>query len=69
MDDAALQESLRRIKYRQYLILGLLGIPYLYVFADRIGVARAGLLYVLAGALTFGVITVRRRRTRNRVRE
>lgn len=65
MDDAALQEQLRRIEHRQYLILCLLGVPYLYIVAEYIGFALAGVVYVGVGVLGFGALVAYRRRNRN----
>lgn len=65
MDDAALQEQLRRIKHRQYLILLLLGVPYLYLVAEYMGFALAGVVYAVIGILSFGAFVVYRRRNRN----
>ena len=64
MDEPTLQERLRQIKHRQYLILILLIIPYLFVIADYIGYAVAGVLYTLLGIIGFGIIVVYQRRNR-----
>jgi hypothetical protein len=64
MDDAALQERLRRIERRQYLLVVLLGIPYLYAIADHVGFAVAGVLYAAIGIVTVGATIGYRRRKR-----
>lgn len=69
MDDAALQEQFRRIKHRQYLILGLLVIAYLYGIADYIGFTIAGVLYAIVGVLGFGVIVAYRRQSRDPLKQ
>lgn len=67
MDDAALQKQVRRIKHRQYLILLLLVIPYLYIVAEYIGFALAGVVYAVVGVFIIGVIVAYRRRNRTLV--
>lgn len=65
MDDTALHERLRRIEHRQYLVLLLVGAPYLYIVADRVGFAVSGVLYVVGGVLVFGFVVASRRRNRD----
>ena len=60
---------MRQIKQLQYLILVLLGVPYLYFIADYIGFTLAGVPYAVIGVLIFGVITVYRRGHRDTVRQ
>lgn len=64
MDEAALQDRLRRIEHRQYLMLVLLVIPYLLGIAELIGVWIAGVLYAALGLVVFATVVVSRRRNR-----
>ena len=64
MDESALQDRLDRIERRQYLVLGLLVVPYLVVVAERIGYAVAGVLYTVLALIALVVVTISRRRNR-----
>ncbi|GKZ12322.1 hypothetical protein [Haladaptatus sp. T7] len=62
MDDVELQKRLRRIEYRQYLILALLVVPYL---AELVGVWVAGLFAIVVGFAAFTMVVIYRRNDRS----
>jgi len=65
MDDPALQQRLRRIEQRQYLLIALLVVPYLYWLGDLVGFYVAAVLGVALGLFGFVAIAINRRRNRN----
>ncbi|PSP54547.1 hypothetical protein BRC82_10240 [Halobacteriales archaeon QS_1_67_19] len=60
MDEDEFRHRLDRIERRQYLILGVLAVPY-FVVARYIGVWTAGVACAAFGVALFGLIAYRRR--------
>jgi membrane protein YdbS with pleckstrin-like domain len=65
MDESALQARLDRIERRQYLILALLVVPYLYWFGTVVGFWVAGAVYIAVALVAVVAVFVSRRRRRN----
>lgn len=67
MDESALQDRLHRIEQRQYLMLVLLVVPYLFLLAEFVGYWIAGITGAGIALATFALIAVTRRRDRSPV--
>ena len=67
MDESALQDRLHRIEQRQYLMLVLLIVPYLFLIADFVGYWIAGVAGVGVGVVVLALLAVDRRRDRSTV--
>ena len=61
MDESTLQDRLRRIERRQYLMLVLLIVPYLFGIAEFVGYWIAGVAGVVVGIVVLALLAVDRR--------
>jgi membrane-bound ClpP family serine protease len=67
MDESTLQDRLDRIEQRQYLMLVLLVVPYLFLLAEFVGYWIAGVVGVGIVVVVLALVAVDRRRDRNTV--
>ena len=65
MDDATLQNRLRRIEQRQYLVIVLLVVPYLVGVGELVGYWITAVVGASLAVVAFGLVVVSRRRRRD----
>jgi hypothetical protein len=65
MDDATLQNRLRRIEQRQSLVIALLVVPYLVGVGELVGYWITAVVVASLAAVAFGLVVISRRRRRD----